>query len=170
MAKNELKLNREIRAPEVRLIDQNGNMVGIVPTTEALKMAFETGLDLVEISPNVKPPVVRIVSYSKMKYEEQKRANLNKKKQKTSDIKEIKLSMNIGEGDMVTKIKQAIKFIENGDKVKFNFMFKGREITHTDMVQNTIDRIINDMKDIAKLESKPQLEGKKMFFTMVPIK
>ena len=118
MAKNELRINKEIRVAEARVIDQNGNMIGVIPISKALQLAFEAGLDLVEVSPNANPVVCRIVSYSKLKYEEQKKASLNKKKQKVVETKELKLSLNIGDGDFLVKMKQAIKFLEKGDKVK----------------------------------------------------
>lgn len=166
---NNLRVNREIRSPEVRLVDQNGNMVGIVSINDALKMSFEAGLDLVEVSPNANPPVCKIISYSKLKYEEQKKANQAKKKQKVIDTKEIKMSLNIGDGDFNTKIKQSIKFIEKGDKVKFNFVFRGREITYSDSAQVIIDKILEAVQDIAKLDEKPKLEGKRLYFTIAPI-
>ena len=166
---NNLRVNREIRSPEVRLVDQNGNMVGIVSINDALKMSFEAGLDLVEVSPNANPPVCKIISYSKSKYEEQKKANQAKKKQKVIDTKEIKMSLNIGDGDFNTKIKQSIKFIEKGDKVKFNFVFRGREITYSDSAQVIIDKILEAVQDIAKLDEKPKLEGKRLYFTIAPI-
>lgn len=169
-SKNELRINREIRVPEVRLIDQNGNMVGIVPINEALKMSFEAGLDLIEVSPNAEPVVCKIASYSKMKYEEQKKANLTKKKQKVIDTKEIKMSLNIGDGDFNTKVKQAIKFLEKGDKVKFNFMFRGREITYSDSAQVIIDKIMEAIGEVAKIDEKPKMEGKRLFFTVAPLK
>ena len=102
--KNELRINKRIRAQEVRVIDQDGKMIGVIPITEALRLAFEANLDLVEVSPNIDPPVCKIASYSKMKYEEQKKTNLNKKKQKIMETKEIKMSLNIGDGDFKTKI------------------------------------------------------------------
>ena len=168
--KNELRINREIRVPEVRLIDENGNMVGVVSINEALKLAFEAGLDLIEVSPNANQVVCKIASYSKMKYDEQKKANLTKKKQKVVDVKEIKMSLNIGEGDFNTKLKQALKFLEKGDKVKFNFMFRGREITYSDTAQVIIDKIIETLGDAAKIDEKPKMEGKRLFFTLAPSK
>lgn len=166
--KNELRINKEIRIPEARVIDQNGNMIGVISINEAQRLAFEAGLDLIEISPNAKPVICKIGSYSKYKYEEQKKANQNKKKQKVVDTKEVKMSLNIGEGDFNTKLKQAIKFLEKGDKVKFNFMFRGREINYSDSAKVIIDRIITAVGETGKIEEKPKLEGKRMFFTMSP--
>lgn len=168
--KNELRINREIRVPEARVVDQNGNMLGVISISEALKLAFEAGLDLVEVSPNADPVVCKIASYSKIKYEEQKKANLLKKKQKVVDIKEIKMSLNIGEGDFNTKIKQATKFLEKGDKVKFNFMFRGREITRSDSAQIVIAKILELLKELGKIDEAPRLEGKKLSFTLASLK
>lgn len=168
--KNELRINKEIRVSEARIIDQNGNMVGVLPISKALQLAFEAGLDLVEVSPNASPVVCRIVSFSKLKYEEQKKAALNKKKQKVVDTKEIKMSLNIGEGDFTTKMKQAVKFLEKGDKVKFNFMFRGREITYSDSAKVIISKIEEGLKEVGKMEEKPKMEGKKLFFTIAPLK
>ena len=168
--KNELRINKRIRAQEVRVIDQDGKMIGVVPITEALRLAFEANLDLVEVSPNIDPPVCKIASYSKMKYEEQKKTNSNKKKQKIMETKEIKMSLNIGDGDFNTKIKQATKFLEKGNKVKFNFMFKGREITYSDTAQLIIDKIISALEAVGKMDEKPKMEGKRLFFIVAPLK
>ena len=168
--KNELRINKRIRAQEVRVIDQDGKMIGVIPITEALRLAFEANLDLVEVSPNIDPPVCKIASYSKMKYEEQKKTNLNKKKQKIMETKEIKMSLNIGDGDFNTKIKQATKFLEQGNKVKFNFMFRGREITYSDPAQLIIDKIILSLETVGKMDEKPKMEGKRLFFIVAPLK
>ncbi len=168
--KNELRINKRIRAQEVRVIDQDGKMIGVIPITEALRLAFEANLDLVEVSPNIDPPVCKIASYSKMKYEEQKKTNLNKKKQKIMETKEIKMSLNIGDGDFNTKIKQATKFLEKGNKVKFNFMFRGREITYSDTAQLIIDKIILSLETVGKMDEKPKMEGKRLFFIVAPLK
>lgn len=168
--KNELRINKRIRAQEVRVIDQDGKMIGVVPITEALRLAFEANLDLVEVSPNIDPPVCKIASYSKMKYEEQKKTNSNKKKQKIMETKEIKMSLNIGDGDFNTKIKQATKFLEKGNKVKFNFMFRGREITYSDTAQLIIDKIISALEAVGKMDEKPKMEGKRLFFIVAPLK
>ena len=165
LAKNELRINKEIRVAEARVIDQNGNMIGVIPISKALQLAFEAGLDLVEVSPNANPVVCRIVSYSKLKYEEQKKASLNKKKQKVVETKELKLSLNIGDGDFLVKMKQAIKFLEKGDKVKFTFTFRGREITYSDTANVIIAKIEENLKEVGKIEEKPKMEGKKMFLT-----
>ena len=168
--KNELRINKRIRAQEVRVIDQDGKMIGVIPITEALRLAFEANLDLVEVSPNIDPPVCKIASYSKMKYEEQKKKNLNKKKQKIMETKEMKMSLNIGDGDFNTKIKQATKFLEKGNKVKFNFMFRGREITYTDTAQLIMYKIILSFESVGKMDEKPKMEGKRLFFIVAPLK
>lgn len=168
--KNELRINKRIRAQEVRVIDQDGKMIGVIPITEALRLAFEANLDLVEVSPNIDPPVCKIASYSKMKYEEQKKTNSNKKKQKIMETKEIKMSLNIGDGDFNTKIKQATKFLEKGNKVKFNFIFRGREITYSDTAQLIIDKIILALETVGKMDEKPKMEGKRLFFIVAPLK
>ena len=170
MSKNELRINKEIRVAEARIIDQDGNMVGVLPISKALQMAFEVGLDLVEVSPNANPVVCRITSFSKLKYEEQKKDAISRKKQRVVDTKEVKMSLNIGEGDFNTKIKQAIKFLEKGDKTKFNFMFRGREITYSDSAKLIIDKIQDALKEVGKIEEKPKMEGKKLFFTIAPLK
>lgn len=168
--KNELRINKRIKAQDVRVIDENGKMLGILPITEALKLAFEAELDLVEVSPNVDPPVCKIASYSKMKYEEQKKSNSNKKKQKIMETKELKMSLNIGDGDFNTKVKQASKFLEKGNKVKFNFMFKGREITYSDTAQVIIDKIMTALEGVGTIEETPKMEGKRLFFIVGPVK
>jgi translation initiation factor IF-3 len=169
MSRVDLRVNGAIRLPEVRLIDKDGQMVGVVSINMALKMAREAELDLVEISPNVRPVVCRICSYSKLKYEEQKKEKENRKKQKVVEMKEIGLSLNIGDSDLNTKIKQTVKFIESGVKVRFNFKFRGREITFSDNANIIIDKVLTTLKDIAKIEEKPKLEGKKLFFTIIPL-
>jgi translation initiation factor IF-3 len=168
--KNKLRINKEIRVSEARVIDQEGKMIGVIPISKALEMAFEAGLDLIEVSPNANPVVCRIASFSKLKYEEQKKEAQNKKKQRVADTKEIKMSLNIGESDFNTKVKQSVKFLEKGDKVKFNFVFRGREITYSDSAKAIIEKIEETLKEIGKMEERPKMEGKKLFFTIVPLK
>ena len=163
---NELRINAEIKARLVRLIDQNGEMVGETSISEALEMASEAGLDLIEISPNNVPPVCKIGDYGKIRYQNQKRLSDNKKKQKTVELKEIKMSSNIGPGDYDTKMKQARKFLMDGNKVKFNFRFKGREIVYSSLTKELTDKMIEDLSDISKVDIKPKLEDKKLFFIL----
>ena len=163
---NELRINAQIRAKTVRLIDENGQMIGIVSIAEALEMAGNAELDLIEISPDTEPPVCKIGNYGKIRYQMQKKNDENRKKQKAVELKEIKMSPNIGTGDYDTKMKQARKFLTQGNKVKFNFKFRGREILHTDLVKEMIDKMIEQLSDISKVEFQPKLEEKKMFFVL----
>lgn len=163
---NELRINAQIRAKTVRLIDENGQMIGIVSIAEALEMAGNAELDLIEISPDTEPPVCKIGNYGKIRYQMQKKSDENRKKQKAVELKEIKMSPNIGTGDYDTKMKQARKFLTQGNKVKFNFKFRGREILHTDLVKEMIDKMIEQLSDISKVEFQPKLEEKKMFFVL----
>lgn len=163
---NELRINAHIKAKTVRLIDENGQMIGIVSIAEALEMAGNAELDLIEISPDTEPPVCKIGNYGKIRYQMQKKSDENRKKQKAVELKEIKMSPNIGTGDYDTKMKQARKFLTQGNKVKFNFKFRGREILHTDLVKEMIDKMIEQLSDISKVEFQPKLEEKKMFFVL----
>lgn len=170
MASNELRINDQIKAKEVRLIDVNGEMLGITQTFKALSIAREAKLDLVEISPNSEPPVCKIADYGKIRYQAQKKAAEVKKKQKVIETKEIKLSLNIAQGDYDTKLKQAKKFFEQGNKVRFSFQFRGREITHIDLFNELANKIINELSEVAKVDIKPQIEGRKLFFVLSTIK
>lgn len=163
---NELRINAQIKAKTVRLIDENGQMIGIVSIAEALEIAGNAELDLIEISPDTEPPVCKIGNYGKIRYQMQKKSDENRKKQKAVELKEIKMSPNIGTGDYDTKMKQARKFLTQGNKVKFNFKFRGREILHTDLVKEMIDKMIEQLSDISKVEFQPKLEEKKMFFVL----
>ena len=169
MSNNELRINDQIRSKEVRLIDSNGQMIGIVPVFRALNMAREVSLDLVEISPNSEPPVCKIANYSKIKYQAQKKSAEAKKKQKIIETKEIKFSLNIGQADYETKVKQARKFFEAGNKVKFSFQIRGREITHSDLFNEMAEKIIEELSDVSKIDIKPQMEGRKLFFILSSI-
>ena len=166
LTNNNLRINDQIRAKEIRLIDANGDMLGITTTFKAISLAREAGLDLVEISPNSEPPVCKIADYGKIRYQAQKKIAEAKKKQKTIEIKEIKFSLNIAKGDYDTKIRQARKFFEQGNKVRFSFQFRGREITHVDLAQEMTSNIINELSDISKVDVKPEMEGKKLFFIL----
>lgn len=163
---NELKINAEIKARNVRLIDQNNEMIGIIPIAEALEMAAEAEMDLIEVSPMAEPPVCKIGNYGKIRYQNQKKLNDAKKKQKSVELKEIKMSGNIGPGDYETKLKQARKFLNEGNKVRFNFRFKGREIVHSDLTHEMIDKMIEELSDVSKVDIKPKMEDKKLFFVL----
>ena len=152
----------------VRLIDQNGGMVGVVPSSRALDLAYEAGLDLVEISPNADPPVCKILDYGKYKYAEQKRRNEARKKQKVTEVKEIKLRPNIDKNDYAVKMRSIVRFLEEGDKVKVTMRFRGREMVHQEIGMNVLTRVRNDLEDLAKVEQFPQLEGRQMTMVMSP--
>ena len=155
-------INDQIRAKKVRLIDENGEMVGITGISQAIELAIRAGLDLVEVSPNAEPPVCKIANFGKMKYEIQKKATDARKKQKVVDTKEIKLSINIGKHDYDIKIKQVIKFIEQGDKVKLSIKIKGREMSHLDLAYQMMANVTEDISSVAKFEYSPKMEGKQM--------
>jgi translation initiation factor IF-3 len=166
----EYRINRMIDAPEVRLIDENGNMVGIVPLREALARAEEVGLDLVEISPTARPPVCKILDYGKFKYEAQKKAAAARKKQRVIEIKEIKMRPGIDENDYEIKMKKVREFLDEGDKVKVTLRFRGREMAHTHLATSLLERIKNDVADRAKVEQMPKLEGRQMVMVMAPLR
>jgi len=161
------RINEQITANQVRLIDSQGKMVGVVDIANAIKLAKESLLDLVEISPNVEPPVCKIANFGKMRYEMQKKAADAKKKQKVIEVKEIKMSFNIGKGDYEVKIKQAEKFIEKGDKVKLSIRMKGREISHIDIAKTMMSNLVTDVEKFAKPESNPRQEGMQMVVILV---
>lgn len=161
------RINEQIKAKEVRLIDQDGKMAGVFTVPEAIKMAEEVGLDVIEVSPNVTPPVCKISNFGKMKYELQKKASDAKKKQKVVETKEIKMSFNIGKGDYDVKIRHTQKFIEKGDKVKLSIRMKGREITHLEIAKKMMADVVIDTESFAKPEVPPRLEGMQMVVILV---
>lgn len=167
---DEPRKNNEIRVREVRLIGANGEQVGIVPIQEALNQASLVGLDLVEISPNAKPPVCKIMDYGKYKFEKEKKAKEAKKKQKQIKLKEIKFSPVIGEHDYMFKLKKAIEFLENGDKVLFRLRFRGREILHRDKGYEVFERLKNDLQEYGNVEKLPKMEGRFLTMTFSPLK
>lgn len=162
VSNNPYRINGEIKAKEVRLIDHNGQMIGVVQTNEAINMAENVNLDLVEVSPNVNPPVCKIANFGKMKYELQKKASDAKKKQKVVEVKEIKLSLNIGKNDYDVKIKRTIEFIKDNNKVKVSIRMKGREITHSNLAREMMNNVVLDVEEVAKPENPPRLEGMQM--------
>ena len=161
-------MNGDIDVPNVRLIDPDGNNVGVVPTGDALQRGEEFGLDLVEISPNADPPVCKIMDFGKFKYEEQKRKNEARKKQKTIDVKEIKMRPNIDVHDYDVKMRSIHKFIGEGDKVKVTMRFRGREMAHQDIGMKVLDRVREDLTEEAKVEQFPKMEGRQMTMVMAP--
>lgn len=163
------RINNEIKVKEVRLIDENGENRGVVSISEALRIADDAGLDLIEISPQAVPPVCKVLDYGKYKYEVQKRKNEAKKNQKVVNIKELKLRPVIDTHDYEVKIKQAKKFLAQGDKVKFTMRFKGREMSANDMGKEILDKIIEDLDTVGKVDSAPKLEGRQMMMLMSPM-
>lgn len=162
------QINEAIRAREVRLIDANGDQAGIVPLRDALRMAQEQNLDLVNIAPQAKPPVCRIMNYGKFRYEQSKREKETRKNQKIIQIKEVRLSASIEENDVQTKLKHVIKFLQHGDKVKLSIRFRGREITHQELGRRVLDRVAQEVKEIADVERQPKLEGRQMIMILNP--
>jgi translation initiation factor IF-3 len=152
----------------VRLVDERGRMVGIVGRNDALKMAADAGLDLVEIAATADPPVCKILDFGKFKYEEQKKKNEARKKQKVIEVKEIKLRPSIDDHDYDVKMRSMNKFIEEGDKVKVTMRFRGRELAHQELGMNVLMRVRNDLDGIAKIEQMPRMEGRQMTMVVAP--
>lgn len=163
------RVNRAITAQQVRLVDQNGDSVGIVAIRSALAKADEAGLDLVEVSPNAVPPVCKIIDYGKLKYELQKKKAEAKKKQKVIEIKEVKFTPAIGEHDYQVKLGSIIKFAKDGNKVKVTLKFRGRELSRQEIGVRLLNRLIDDVKEFAKNEASPQLEGRQMMMILAPV-
>ncbi|WP_156825177.1 translation initiation factor IF-3 [Elioraea tepidiphila] len=162
------RVNEDIRIPQVRLIGADGEMIGVLPTREALWRAREAGLDLVEISPNADPPVCKILDFGKYKYEQQKKKNEAKKKQKVVEIKEIKIRPNIDDHDYDVKMRQAKSFIGEGDKVKVTLRFRGRELAHVDLGMKVLERVKGELDEIAKVEQMPRMENRQMIMVLTP--
>jgi translation initiation factor IF-3 len=162
------RINDEIRVPQVRLIDDAGEMMGVMSAREALIRAYDLGLDLVEISPNAVPPVCKILDYGKYKYEQQKKANEARKKQKIVEIKEIKVRPNIDDHDYDVKMRQMKNFIGEGDKVKVTLRFRGREMAHQELGVKVLERIRNDLTELVKVEQMPKLENRQMVMVVSP--
>lgn len=161
-------MNEMITNPNVRLIDENGENVGVVDTASAQERAVEVGLDLVEVSPNADPPVCKIMDYGKYKYEEQKRKNEARKKQKTITIKEIKMRPNIDTHDYDTKMKSVNSFLDAGDKVKVTLRFRGRELAHQELGRRVLERVREDLGEKIKVEQLPSMEGRQMTMVLAP--
>jgi len=168
ISKETLRVNEEIRAREVRVVSANGDQLGIMPFRDALRMASEQLLDLVEVAPMAKPPVCRIMDFGKFKYEQQKRDKEAKKKQRVITIKEVKLRPNIEDHDFQVKLKNAQRFLEDGDKVKVTIMFRGRELAHPELGRQILVRMASELKDLATIEREPRLEGKNMILILAP--
>jgi len=162
------RVNERITAPKVRLIGPDGGNHGVVDIDTARDAAAQVGLDLVEISPNADPPVCKVLDFGKYKYEQQKKANVAKKKQKTQDVKEIKMRPGIDVHDYETKMKSMNKFLTAGDKVKVTLRFRGREMAHQDLGLKVLQRVQDDISDVAKVESHPRMEGRQMTMVVAP--
>jgi translation initiation factor IF-3 len=160
--------NHEIRVPEVRLIDDEGKMLGVLKTFEAINMAKEKGLDLIEVNPNGQPPVVKLIDYGKYKYEQKKKQQEAKKKQVVVSVKEIQFRPNTDKHDFDFKIRHIEKFIKEGDKVKVSINFKGREMEHLELANPMVDRIREHIRTYAIMESEPKLEGRRIFMLIAP--
>jgi translation initiation factor IF-3 len=162
------RMNEEIRAPKVRLIDQTGQNVGVVATSDAMTQATAAGLDLVEISPDADPPVAKILDYGKYKYQEQKKAAEARKRQKVVEIKEIKMRPSIDDHDYDVKMRSIRRFFDEGDKVKVTLRFRGRELSHQELGWQVLQRVKSDTEPIAKVESEPRMEGRQMVMVLAP--
>ncbi len=152
----------------MRLVDENGEQVGVVSTVDALSRAMAAGMDLMEVSPNADPPVCKILDYGRFRYEAQKKKNEARKKQKTIDVKEIKMRPNIDTHDYEVKMRAIHRFIGEGDKVKVTMRFRGREMVHQEIGKNVLDRVREEMEETAKVEQFPKLEGRQMTMVMAP--
>jgi translation initiation factor IF-3 len=161
-------INEEIRDKEVRLIGVNGEQVGILPTKEALQMAIDANLDLVNIAPTAVPPVCKIMDYGKFRFEQQKKEKEARKNQKVVEMKEIRLSATIDEHDYQTKLRNVQKFLKEGDKVKLTIKFRGREITHPEIGQRVLERLASEVAEISVVERKAKLEGRSMILILAP--
>lgn len=168
ISKETLKINEEIRAREVRVTSVTGEQLGIMATRDALRLAIEQQLDLVEVAPMGKPPVCRIMDFGKYRYEQQKRDKEAKKKQKVVTVKEVKLRPNIEQHDFEVKLKNALRFIEDGDKVKVTIMFRGRELSHPELGRVILLKMAAELKDLVTVERDPKLEGKNMIMILSP--
>jgi translation initiation factor IF-3 len=168
--KREERINEEIRVPRVRLVDENGGQVGIIPTQEALEFAFDKGLDLVEVAAGADPPVARVMDYSKYRYEQEQRAKQARKHQLQIQIKEIKLRPKIGKHDYETKKGHVMRFLGQRAKVKVTIMFRGRETLHPDRGRDLLMRLAEDVKELGSIEQQPLLDGRNMVMVLAPLK
>ncbi|MEL0210123.1 MAG: translation initiation factor IF-3 [Novosphingobium sp.] len=162
------RYNQMINVPKVRVIDENGENLGVMYTREAIEQANELGLNLVEVSPNADPPVCKFLDVGKFRYEAQKKANLARKSQKTQEIKEIKMRPNIDDHDYDTKMRNVVKFIGEGDKVKITLRFRGRELSHQQLGMNLLRKVQDDVAEIAKVEAFTRMEGRQMLMVLAP--
>lgn len=170
ISKDTTNINQAIRASEVRVIDDENNQLGVMDLNSALQAAEEHGLDLVEVSPTAKPPVCRIMDYGKYKYQQSKRAAEAKKKQVRVEIKEVKLRPKTDEHDYQFKVKNAMRFLGEGNKVKVTIMFRGREVTHPEFGRRILERVATDVAELGQVESRPNMSGRFMSMVISPIK
>jgi translation initiation factor IF-3 len=164
----QIRINHRIRVPEVRVVGADGGMLGVMPTSEALRAAAEQGLDLVEVNPKAEPPVCKLLDFGKYKYEEKKKAREAKRKQTSVDVKEIKLRPKTDSHDLATKTRAARRFLETGNKVKFTVRFRGREITHPEKAQEQLEHIVKEVEDLSNVEVRPMMEGRTMTLLVSP--
>ena len=162
------RANQDINVPTVRLIGADGEQIGVVTLQSALRAAEDSGLDLVEVSPNADPPVCKLLDYGKYKYEAQKKANEARKRQKTFDVKEVKMRPNIDDHDYDVKMRSVARFIGDGDKVKVTIRFRGRELAHPEIGRDLLERIRQESEEVAKIEMMPRMEGRQMIMVMAP--
>ena len=162
------RVNEQIEAEKIRVVDADGEMVGVISKEEGIEIAYEAGLDLVEVSPNADPPVCKVLDYGKFKYEAQKKANEARKKQKVIDVKEIKMRPGIDEHDYQVKMRSVRRFLDEGDKVKMTIRFRGREMAHQELGMKVLDRVREDVDELAKVEQFPKSEGRLMTMVIAP--
>jgi len=167
-AKDGPRINDEIESPDLRLIGAEGEMLGVVNVFDALQLGWEAGLDVVEVSPNAEPPVAKLLDFGKFKYEQQKKANEARKKQKVIEIKEIKMRPGIDDHDYEVKKRAMVRFLEEGDKVKVTLRFRGREMVHQELGHQLLDRLKEDLGQLCKVEGLPRMEGRQMTMVVAP--
>jgi len=165
-----VRRNEEIESPEIRVIDASGEQAGVMPLEAAIELARKNGLDLVEVSPMVDPPVCRIMDFGKYLFEQSKKAQSSKRKQKQVHVKEIKFRPGTEESDYQVKLRKLVSFLNNGDKTKVTLRFRGREMAHKELGENLLTRVRADLDDIAMVEQMPELEGRQMIMVMAPKK
>ena len=164
----DLMINEEIRDREVRLIDENGEQLGVMPTQKAMELAAERGLDLAKIQPTAKPPVCKLMDYDKYRYEQSKRERENRKNQRVVAIKEVQLSATIEENDVLTKAKMATRFLQDGDKVKVSIRFRGRQITHSEIGMKVMQDFAQRCAEVSSVERRPMMDGRHMIMILAP--
>ncbi|HSV31558.1 MAG TPA: translation initiation factor IF-3 [Atribacteraceae bacterium] len=164
------RVNHQIRVREVRVIDHEGNQLGVIPTRKAMEIAEEAGLDLVEVAPEANPPVCKIMDYGKFKYDKEKKAKISRRNQKIADLKELKMRPKIDEHDYQVKLKSALRFLQDGDRVKFTIRFRGRELTFKEKGVEILERVMTDLREMTKLEQTLKEEGRNITITLAPKK